>query len=81
MGHLSLVDLRSVEVWDRAFLSVYRNRIVSFSRLSKRLNYEAYFTTNLKNMKKTRQGINELLNRQRNRNQQYQSFNAQLTLE
>ena len=22
MGHLSLVDLRSVEVWDRAFLSV-----------------------------------------------------------
>ena len=81
MGHLSLVDLRSVEVWDRAFLKVYRNRIVSLSRLSKRLNYEAYFTTNLKNMKKTWQGINELLNRQRNRNQQYQSFNAQITLE
>ena len=56
MGHLSLVDLRSVEVWDRAFLKVYRNRIVSLSRRSKRLNYEAYFTTNLKNMKKTMGG-------------------------
>ena len=52
-----------------AFLSVYRNRIVSLSRLSKRLNYEAYFTTNLKNMKKTWEGINELLNRQRIRKQ------------
>ena len=69
MGHLSLVDLRSVEVWDRAFLSVYRNRIASLSRPSKRLNYGACFTTNLKNIKKTWEGINELLNRQRNRKQ------------
>ena len=52
-----------------AFLSVYSNRIVSLSRLSKRLNYEAYFTTNLKNMKKTWEGINELLNRQGSRKQ------------
>ena len=48
---------------------MYRNRIVSLSRLSKRLNYEAYFTTNLKNMKKTWEGINELLNRQGSRKQ------------
>ena len=37
-----------MKVWDRAFLSVYRNRTVSLSRRSKRVNYEAYFTTNLK---------------------------------
>ena len=48
---------------------MYRNRIVSLSRLSKRLYYEAYFTTNLKNVKKTWKGINELLDRQRNAKQ------------
>ena len=37
-----------MEVWDKTFLSVYRNRTVSLSRVSKRLNYKAYFTTNLK---------------------------------
>ena len=38
MGHLSLVDLRSVEEWDRAFLRVYdlwamRNEMVSFLKM------------------------------------------------
>ena len=51
------------------YIKLYRNRIVSLSRLSKRLYYEAYFTTNLKNIKKTWEGINELLDRQRNTRQ------------
>ena len=68
---------KSIKITNRLFYSgdilkykLYRNRIVSLSRLSKRLHYEAYFTANLKNMKKkTWEGINELLNRQRNRKQ------------
>ncbi|KAK2556625.1 putative RNA-directed DNA polymerase from transposon X-element [Acropora cervicornis] len=67
---------KSIKIKNRLFYSgdilkykLYRNRIVSLSRLSKRLHYEAYFTANLKNMKKTWEGINELLNRQRNRKQ------------
>ena len=67
---------KSIKIKNRLFYSgdilkykLYRNRIVSLSRLSKRLYYEAYFTANLKNMKKTWEGINELLNRQRNRKQ------------
>ena len=62
---------KSIKIKNRLFYSgdilkykLYRNRIVSLSRLSKRLHYEAYFTANLKNMKKTWEGINELLNRQ-----------------
>ena len=65
---------KSIKIKNRLFYSgdiskykLYRNRIVSLSRLSKRLYYEAYFTTNLRNVKKTWEGINELLNRQRNR--------------
>ena len=67
---------KSIKIKNRLFYSgdiskykLYRNIIVSLSRLSKRLFYEAYFTANLKNMKKTWEGINELLNRQRNRKQ------------
>lgn len=63
---------KSIKIKNRLFYSgdilkykLYRNRIVSLSRLSKRLHYEAYFTANLKNMKKTWEGINELLNSQR----------------
>lgn len=48
---------------------LHRNKIVSLPRLSKRLYYEAYFTMNLKDMKETWEGINELWNRQRNRKQ------------
>ena len=45
MGHLSLVDLRSVEVWDMAFLSVYRNTIVSLSRLRQRKRLTNFWET------------------------------------
>ena len=67
---------KSIKIKNRLFYSgdilrykLYRNRIVSLSCLGKRLHYEAYFIANLKNMKKTWEGINELLNRQRNRKQ------------
>ena len=50
---------KSIKITNRLFYSgdilkykLYRNRIVSLSRLSKRLHYEAYFTANLKNMTK-----------------------------
>lgn len=50
---------KSIKIKNRLFYSgdiskykLYRNRIVSLSRLSKRLYYEAYFTTNLRNVKK-----------------------------
>ena len=51
---------KSIKIKNRLFYSgdflkykLYRNRIVSLSHLSKRLFYDAYFTTNVKNMKKT----------------------------
>ena len=45
---------------------LYRNKILTLSRLSKKLYYEAYFNSNLTNMKKTWEGINNLIsNKQR----------------
>ena len=50
---------------DTAKYKLYRNKILSLSRLSKKLYYQAYFSRNLNNMKKTWEGINTLINQNR----------------
>ena len=50
---------------DTATYKLYRNKILSFSRQSKRLYYHSYFSSNLNNMKKTWEGINTLINKHR----------------
>ena len=42
----------------------YRNKLLTLSRLSKKLYYSAYFSDNMTNMRKTWVGINSLINRQ-----------------
>ena len=39
---------------------LYRNKLLSLTRLSKKLYYHTYFEENLNNMKKTWEGINQL---------------------
>jgi hypothetical protein len=43
----------------------YRNKICSLIRLSKKTYYQEYFTHNITNMKKTWEGIHEILHRRR----------------
>jgi hypothetical protein len=43
----------------------YRNKICNLIRLSKKRYYQNYFEHNITNIKKTWEGINELLNRQK----------------
>ena len=50
---------------DTATYKLYRNKILSLSRQSKRLYYHSYFSSNLNNMKKTWEGINTLINKHR----------------
>ena len=50
---------------DTAKYKLYRNKILSLSRLSKKLYYQAYFSRNLNNMKKTWESINTLINHNR----------------
>ena len=42
---------------------LYRNKILTLTRISKKNYYRTYFKNNLKNMKKTWVGINSLINR------------------
>lgn len=42
---------------------LYRNKIIQLSRLSKKNYYHKYFENHLNNMRKTWQGINEVINR------------------
>ena len=65
---------RSVKTKNKLFLSgdtekykLYRNHILTLTRLSKKLYFHEYFETNLSSIKKTWEGINSLLNRGRNR--------------
>ena len=44
---------------------IYRNKILTLSRLSKKLYYHDYFMTNSNNIKRTWDGINMLINRKR----------------
>ena len=48
---------------------IYRNKISSLTRLSKKNYYHAFFAENLTNMKNTRNGINKLINDKKNRKQ------------
>ena len=51
---------------DPAKYKLYKNKISSLTRLSKKLYYQAYFSSNLNNMKKTTwEGINTLINKKR----------------
>ena len=50
---------------DTATYKLYRNKILSLTRQSKRLYYQSYFSSNLNNMKKTWEGINTLINKHR----------------
>ena len=62
--------LKSIKIKNKLFYSgqtdrykLYRNSISKLTRVSKKLYYHNYFTTNLQNMKKTWEGINNLINR------------------
>ena len=46
-------------------LKHYRNKICTVIHLSKRRYYDTFFENNMSNMKKTWQGINELLHRRK----------------
>ena len=48
---------------------IYRNKISSLTRLSKKNYYHAFFAENLNNMKNTWNGINRLINDKKNRTQ------------
>ena len=62
--------LKSIKVKNALFASgdidkykFYRNKIITLTRHSKKLHYQAYFTQNMNNMKKTWVGINQVMNR------------------
>ncbi len=63
---------KSIKIKNKLFCSgnkekyrLYRNKITNLTRMSKRLYFEEYFKNNLKNMKKTCEGINNLINRKK----------------
>lgn len=49
---------------------LYRNKIQTLTRISKKLYFHTYFENNIKNMKKTWEGINDLINHKK-RNQKH----------
>ena len=51
---------------DKSKYKIYRNKILTLSRLSKKLYYHDYFMTNSNDIKRTWEGINMLINRKRN---------------
>ena len=48
---------------------IYKNKISTLTRLSKKNHYHAFFAENLNNMKNTWKGINRLINDKKNRKQ------------
>ena len=50
---------------DKYIYILYRNSIRSLTRASKKLFYQSFFNQNLSNMKKTWEGIRELIGRQK----------------
>ena len=50
---------------DKVRLKHYRNKICTVIHLSKRRYYDTFFENNMSNMKKSWQGINELLHRRK----------------
>ena len=65
---------RSIKTKNKSFLSddtekykLCRNHILTLTLLRKKLYFHEYFETNLSSIKKTWEGINNLLNRRRNR--------------
>ena len=67
--------IKSIKIKNKLFYSgdkdkykLYRNKILLLTRLSKKLYYHNYFETNLHNMKKTWEGINNLISRNKKGN-------------
>lgn len=54
---------------------VYRNQIVKLTRLSKINYYKSYFNSNIKNSKNIWKGVNELIDKNKSRNQDKISLN------
>ena len=57
----------------------YRNKLLTLSRLSKKLYYSAYFSDNITNMQKTWAGINSLINHHGHWSNSITSPNGELT--
>ena len=60
---------KSIKIKNALFISgdtekykLYKNKLLSLTRLSKKLYYHTYFEENLNNTKKTWEGINQLIN-------------------
>ena len=58
---------------------LYRNKISTLTRSSKKLYFYNFFSNNLNNIKKTWEGINNLINRRSNKNVQSPLSDVQLT--
>jgi hypothetical protein len=63
---------KSIKIKNKLFCSgnkekyrLYRNKITNLTRMSKRFYFEEYFLNNLKNIRKTWEGINNLINRKK----------------
>ena len=52
---------------DNSKYKIYRNMLTNLIRISKKNYYLSYFSENFNNMRKTWEGINNLLNRKRNK--------------
>ena len=52
---------------DNSKYKIYRNMLTNLIRISKKNYYSSYFSENFNNMRKTWEGINNLLNRKRNK--------------
>ena len=52
---------------DNSKYKIYRNMLANLIRISKKNYYSSYFSENFNNMRKTWEGINNLLNRKRNK--------------
>ncbi len=50
---------------DKNKYKLYRNKITTLTRFSKKSYFHEYFNNNLANMRKTWEGINNLINRKR----------------
>ena len=64
--------LKSIRIKNKLFYSgerekynQHRNKISTFTKLSKTNHYHKYFSNNLNNIKRTWQGINTLINNKR----------------
>ena len=60
-------NLFSTSDWDK--YKFYRNKIISLTRLSKANYYQSFFDLNIRNVRQTWKGINELIGSCKNQKQ------------